>query len=65
MKNIAIFLKEVNAELSRVIWPTKKEFIGSTMVVLVVILAFALFLSVVNYIFYTGAQKVLLLAFGR
>ena len=65
MKNIAIFLKEVKAELSRIIWPTKKEFIGSTMVVLLVILAFALFLSAVNYMLYTGAQKVLLLAFGR
>jgi len=65
MKNITIFLKEVNAELSKVIWPTRKEFIGSTIVALMVILALALFLSAINYMFYVGAQKALMLAFGR
>lgn len=57
MKNIGNFFKEVKVELAKVIWPTKEEFIGATVVALIVILAFTLFLSAINYLFYTGAQK--------
>jgi len=59
MKNIGMFLQEVKIELSKIVWPTKEEFMGATIVALIVILAFTLFLSVVNYVFHVGAQKVL------
>jgi preprotein translocase subunit SecE len=42
------FLKEVRAELKRVTWPSRKETIGSTSVVLVLVLIMALFLSLVD-----------------
>jgi len=59
MKNVGTFFKEVKVELSKIIWPTREEFIGATVVALIVILAFTLFLSVINYLFRIGAQKVL------
>lgn len=57
MLNIGSFLSQVKAEVAKVVWPTKEEFVGATIVALIVIVAFAIFLSVVNYAFYTGAQK--------
>jgi len=59
MKNIGAFLKEVRVELSKIVWPTQSEFIGATIVALIVIFAFTLFLTVVNYVFHVGAQKIL------
>ena len=59
MKNVGTFFKEVKVELSKIVWPTREEFIGATIVALIVILAFTLFLGVVNYVFRIGAQKVL------
>jgi len=46
MKDVVKFINEVKLELSRVIWPKMDEFIGSTIVVivLVAIVAFYLFL---------------------
>ena len=59
MKNIGMFFKEVKVELSKIVWPTREEFIGATIVALIVILAFTLFLSAINYLFRIGAQKIL------
>lgn len=59
MKNIGTFFKEVRVELSKIVWPTREEFIGATIVALIVILAFTLFLSVINYAFNIGARKIL------
>ncbi len=59
MKNIGTFFKEVKVELSKIVWPTREEFIGATIVALIIILAFTLFLSVINYVFHVGAQKTL------
>ncbi|MBP6869500.1 preprotein translocase subunit SecE [Candidatus Babeliales bacterium] len=59
MKNIGMFLQEVKVELSKIVWPTREEFVGATIVALIVILAFTLFLSVVNYVFHVGAQNIL------
>ncbi|MGZ6250413.1 MAG: preprotein translocase subunit SecE [Candidatus Chromulinivorax sp.] len=59
MKNVGNFLQEVKVELSKIVWPTRQEFIGATIVALVVILAFTLFLSLINYIFHVGINKIL------
>jgi preprotein translocase SecE subunit len=48
------FLKEVWIETAppggKVSWPTKKMIAGSTLVVVVVVLIFALYLAIVDYI---------------
>ena len=57
MKNLGAFFNEVRYELSKVVWPSRTEFIGSVIVVVLTIIAFSVFLGIVNYIFYTGALK--------
>ncbi|MGY8761574.1 MAG: preprotein translocase subunit SecE [Nitrospinaceae bacterium] len=42
------FLSEVRSEVKKVTWPTKKEAIGGTVVVLVVVFIMALFLGLVD-----------------
>lgn len=42
------FFKEVKSELGKVVWPSYDEFIGSTIVVLVLITAFAIYLGAVD-----------------
>ena len=66
MKSLGSFLREVKIELSKVVWPRKEEFVGSVVVVLLTLVAFAVFLGLVNYAFQTGALKGFqFLAFGR
>lgn len=49
MTNLVIFFKEVRQELSRVTWPSFPEFIGTTVVVLCIIAAFAVYLGVIDF----------------
>lgn len=42
------FLREVKAELKKVTWPSRKQTLGSTVVVLVVVAIISLFLGVVD-----------------
>jgi preprotein translocase subunit SecE len=47
-KKIAEFYQEVMLELKKVVFPTKKEVIGSTWVVVITVLISALFLGLVD-----------------
>ena len=42
------FLREVKVELKKVTWPSKKQTIGSTVVVIVLVMIISLFLGVVD-----------------
>ena len=42
------FLREVKIELKRVTWPSRKDTIGSTSVVLIVVIIIAVFLGLVD-----------------
>ena len=42
------FLREVKVELKKVTWPSRKQTIGSTVVVLILVLIISLFLGVVD-----------------
>jgi|TARA_B110000914_G_C15473200_1_gene451724 preprotein translocase subunit SecE len=44
------FLSEVKSEVKKVTWPTKKEAMGGTAVVLVVVFIMALFLGLVDMV---------------
>jgi len=50
LEKLKQFLKEVNAELRKVTWPTKDELVGSTIVVMVVSLVVAIFIGIVDRI---------------
>ena len=42
------FLREVKVELKKVTWPSRKQTVGSTVVVIVLVLVISLFLGVVD-----------------
>lgn len=47
---LVTFLKEVNTEMKKVTWPSRKEISGSTVVVIVSVAIVALYLGVVDSI---------------
>jgi preprotein translocase subunit SecE len=48
VEKIIQFLKEVKTELRKVVWPTRKDTIASTSVVLVLVIIIAVFLGLVD-----------------
>ena len=44
------FLKDVNNEMSKVSWPTRRELKGQTIVVIVVSIFFAVFIFIIDHI---------------
>ena len=55
-----LFLKEVKAELKKVVWPTRKDTIASTTVVVILVLIIALFLGLVDF----GLSRVIKIVLG-
>jgi preprotein translocase subunit SecE len=49
-ENLRQYLREVVFELRRVVWPSRKETIGSTSVVLVIVIICGIFLGVVDLV---------------
>lgn len=49
------FLKDVKTEFKKVKWPTRKELIASTIIVIVLVIIAALYLSVVDF----GLMKII------
>ncbi len=47
-KKLTEFIQEVKLELKKVVFPTKKEVIGSTWVVIITVLICAFFLGIVD-----------------
>jgi preprotein translocase subunit SecE len=58
VKDFFQFLRDVRGEFSRVVWPTFDDFIGSTIVVLVVMTFFAIYLGSLDLVFSRLAQYV-------
>ena len=54
------FLKEVKIELKKVVWPTRKDTIASTSVVLVIVTIIAIFLGLVDL----GLSRIIRLILG-
>ncbi len=60
MAFIVRFLQEAKVELSRVTWPTQKEIIRYTTLVIVISLSVALFLGALDFLFSFLVEKYLL-----
>ena len=45
------YLREVRAEMGRVIWPTREQATNLTLIVLAVMVAMGVFLGVLDYLF--------------
>lgn len=54
------FLKEAKIELKKVTWPSKKDTLGSTYVVIIVVFLIAIFLGLVDF----GLSRILKLLLG-
>jgi preprotein translocase subunit SecE len=52
------FLSEVIVELKRTTWPSRKEVQGTTLVVIVTIFVFAVFLFAVDYVLSQGVNRI-------
>jgi len=63
MANAFEFIQQVRAEAQRVVWPTRRETLITTIMVLALMIAASLFLLVVDF----GLQELvgLVLGFGR
>jgi len=57
---VSLFYRQVVAELRKVIWPTRRELITYTSVVLVFVLVLIAYVSVLDY----GVSKLVLAVFG-
>jgi preprotein translocase subunit SecE len=51
MKKIKQFLKEIQAELKKVVWPTRTELINSTILVIISTAFFALIIGAFDQLF--------------
>lgn len=58
---LALFLRQVVAELRKVIWPTRKELITYTWIVLVFVLIVGAYIGVLDFFF----TRAVLFVFGR
>ena len=52
------FLREVKAEMGKVVWPSWNELVGSTVIVLIIVTAFSLYLGAVDYVLAKAADWV-------
>jgi preprotein translocase subunit SecE len=57
---IARFLKEANIELKKVTWPTPRQTLASTSVVIIVVIIVSIFLGIVDF----GLAKAIRLVLG-
>ena len=55
----AEFFREVKVELKKVVWPTRKQTTGTTVVVIIFVFVVAVFLGVFDYSLSTLVQAVL------
>jgi preprotein translocase subunit SecE len=58
-EKIVQFFREVKVEIKKVTWPTRKETIASTVLVLVTTFIIGAFLGIVDFILSTGVEKIL------
>lgn len=52
------FLVGVQKEFSKVVWPTRSELIGTTIIVLVLMVFFAIYLGAVDFLLSTLAARI-------
>ena len=53
------YLKETKAEMKHVNWPTRKQAIGYTAIVIGISIVFSIFLGVFDYLFQIGLGKLI------
>jgi preprotein translocase SecE subunit len=49
MKDIVQFLGEVRIELGKVVWPKYDDWVGSTIIMLILVVIFAIYLGFIDF----------------
>ena len=57
MNKVILFFKEVKAEFAKITWPKRDEVIGSTIIVFLLVIFFAVFLGIADLIFSTFIKQ--------
>ena len=57
-KNLTVFYGDVKTELKKVTWPSKREVYGTTLVVIVTVFFFGLYLFVVDILLRNGVEGI-------
>jgi preprotein translocase subunit SecE len=58
-KGLSRYFHETKAEMKKVTWPTKKETINHTIIVLIISVCVAAFIGLVDWIFTLGLDKLI------
>lgn len=58
-KSVEFLIKDSYQELKKVVWPTRKEVIQHTMIVIIFSISIALFLGALDFLFALGIQKII------
>jgi len=58
-EKILQFFREVRVEIKKVTWPTRKETMASTIVVLITTFIIGAFLGIVDFLLSTGVEHLL------
>ena len=58
-QKISNYIKDSIAELKKVTWPTRKQTVNYTLLVVGISLGLAVFIGIVDYILSLGLQKVI------
>lgn len=59
MSKITEYFKETKTELKHVIWPTKKQTIFYTLIVIILSVLIAYLLGIFDFVFLQGLQKII------
>ena len=59
LKRIVNYFKESKAELKKVSWPTRKETINHTSLVIGISLGVAIFFGLLDYVLTIGVEKII------
>jgi preprotein translocase subunit SecE len=59
MESPAKFIREVRQEMGKVVWPTRKETVTSSIMVLVLVMISALFFTLVDKIIFSLVNAIL------
>ena len=59
MNKITKYVLESKAELKKVVWPTKKETVNYTLLVIAISLGIAAFFGILDYFFSLGLEELI------
>jgi preprotein translocase subunit SecE len=59
IENTKQFYSDVRSEMKKVSWPSRQEVVGTTVVVIVAVFFFGLYLGLVDYLLAMGLDRVL------